>query len=94
MGAIFEASIHHLPHLIDADISASGLRVVGMGRMAVADALDTAGIITDLPAIDEMPSASMVARLANEQIGQHQTAPLHPLYLADPRLGPKKKSGR
>ena len=93
MGAIFEASIHHLPQLIDADISASGLRVIGMERMAVADALDTAGIITDLPAIDEMPSASMVARLANEQIAQHQTAPLHPLYLADPRLGPKKKSG-
>ena len=92
IGAIFEASIHHLPHLIDADISASGLRVIGMGRMAVADALDSAGVITDLPAIDEMPSASMVARHANEQIAQHQTAPLHPLYLADPRLGPKKKS--
>ena len=56
MGAIFEASIHHLPQLIDTDISASGLRVIGMERMAVADALGTAGIITDLPAIDEMPS--------------------------------------
>ena len=93
MGAIFEASIHHLPQLIDADISAAGLRVIGMERMAVADALDTARIITDLPAIDEMPSASMVACLANEQIAQHQTSPLHPLYLADPRLGPKKKTG-
>ena len=93
IGAVFEASIHHLPQLIGADIFASGLRVIGTERMAVADALDTAGIITDLPAIDEMPSASMVAHLANEQIAQHQTAPLHPLYLADPRLGPKKKSG-
>ena len=93
MDTIFEASIHHLPQLIDTDISASGLRVIGTERMAVVDALDKAGIITDLPAIDEMPSASMVARLANEQITQHQTRPLHPLYLADPRLGPKKKSG-
>ena len=91
MGAIFEAAIDHLPQLIDADISASGLRVIGMERLAVVDALDSAGIITHLPAIDEMPSASMVARLASEQITLQQTAPLHPLYLADPRLGPKRK---
>ena len=91
MSAIFEASIHHLPQLINADISASGLRVIGMERLAVVDALDSAGIITHLPAIDEMPSARMVARLASEQITQQQTAPLQPLYLADPRLGPKRK---
>ncbi|GIR33082.1 MAG: hypothetical protein CM15mP46_0770 [Alphaproteobacteria bacterium] len=39
MGAIFEASIHHLPQLIDAEISGSDLRVIGTDRMAVADAL-------------------------------------------------------
>ena len=94
MSTILETSINHLLQLIDAKIFASGLRVIGMKRMAVADALDRAGIITDLPAIDEMPSASMVARLASEQIVQHQTAPLHPIYLADPRLGTKKESGR
>jgi hypothetical protein len=40
-----------------------------------------------------MPSASMVARLANVQIIKNQMGPLNPLYLADPRLGPKKKLG-
>ena len=92
IGAIFEASIDQLPQLIDADISALGLRVIGMERGAVVGVLNTAGIITDLPAIDEVPSASMVARLACEKIAQYQTAPLHPLYLADPRIGRQKKS--
>ena len=62
-----------------------------MRRIAVAELLHMAGITAELPAIDEMPSASMVAHLASEQIAQHQIAPLQPLYLADPRLGPKKK---
>jgi tRNA threonylcarbamoyladenosine biosynthesis protein TsaB len=92
MGVIFEASIQQLPHLIDAEITASGLRVIGTDRMAVADALTGAGITAALPDIDEMPNASMVAGVANKQIIEQQTAPLHPLYLADPRLGPKKKS--
>lgn len=93
MGAIFEASIQQLPHLIDTEIAGSDLRVIGKDRMAVADALTMAGISAVVPDIDEMPSASMVARVANEQIMENQTGPLHPLYLADPRLGPKKKSG-
>ena len=93
MGAIFEASIQQLPHLIDTKIAGSDLRVIGTDRMAVADALTMAGISATVPDIDEMPSASMVARVANEQIIKNQTGPLHPLYLADPRLGPKKKSG-
>ena len=93
IGAIFEASIQQLPHLIDTEIAGSDLRVVGTDRMAVADALTMAGISAAVPDIDEMPSASMVARVANEQIIKNQTGPLHPLYLADPRLGPKKKSG-
>jgi tRNA A37 threonylcarbamoyladenosine modification protein TsaB len=89
---IFETSIHKLPQLIDAGLTASGLRVIGMERMAVADALSAAGIITDLPEIDEMPNASMVARLASRQIVQQQIAPLSPLYLSDPRLGPGKNT--
>jgi len=40
-----------------------------------------------------VPSASMVARMAYEQILKNQTGLLRPLYLADPRVGPKKKSG-
>ena len=93
MGAIFEAHIQQLPHLIDTEIAGSDLHVIGTDRMAVADALTKAGISAAVPDIDEMPSASMVARVANEQIIENQTGPLHPLYLADPRLGPKKKSG-
>ena len=90
---IFEASISQLPHLIDGKIAGSNLRVIGTYRMAVADALTMAGITVALPDINEMPSASMVARLANKKIIKNQMGPLHPLYLADPRLGPKKKSG-
>ena len=63
MGAIFEASIHHLPQLIDADISASGLRVIGMERMAVADALDTAGIITCLLYTSPSPRDATLSRM-------------------------------
>ena len=90
IGAIFEASIQQLPHLIDTEIAGSDLRVIGTDRMAVADALTMAGISAAVPDIDEMPSASMVARVANEQIIKNQVGPLHPLYLADPRLGPEK----
>ena len=93
MGTIFEASIQQLPHLINTEIVGSGLRVIGRDRRAVADALTVAGISAAVLDIDEMPSASMVAHVANEQIIKNQTSPLQPLYIADPRLGPKKKSG-
>ena len=93
MGVTFETSIQQLPHLIDTEIVGSDLRVIGIGRMAVADALIMAGITATIPEIDEMPSASMVARLANVQIIKNQMGPLNPLYLADPRFGPKKKLG-
>jgi tRNA threonylcarbamoyladenosine biosynthesis protein TsaB len=93
MGKIFEAPIQQLPYLIETKIAGSDLRVVGTERMAVANALTMAGINAAFPDIDETPSATMVAHLANTQIIQNQTGPLHPLYLADPRLGPKKKSG-
>ena len=93
MGVTFETSIQQLPHLIDTEIVGSDLRVIGIGRMAVADALIMAGITATIPDIDEMPSASMVARLANVQIIKNQIGPLNPLYLADPRFGPKKKLG-
>ena len=93
IGAIFEAPIQQLPHLIHTEIAGSDLRVIGTDRMAVADALTMAGISAQVPNIDDMPSARMVARAANEQIIKNQTGPLHPLYFANPRLGPKKKSG-
>ena len=93
MGEIFEAPIQQLPHLTKTKIAGSDLRVIGTDRMAVANALTLAGINAAFPDIDEMPNATMVAHLANAQIIKNQIGPLHPLYLADPRLGPKKKSG-
>ncbi len=91
MGAIFEAPVQQLPNLIDTEIAGSDLRVIGTDCMAVADALNMAGISAAVPDIDDIPSARMVACVANEQIIKNQTGPIQPLYLADPRLGPKKK---
>ena len=93
MGKIFEAPIQQLPHLIDTEFAGSDVRVIGTGRMAVADVLAMSGISAAVPDIAEMPSARMVARVANEQIIKNQKDPIHPLYVSDPRLGPKKKPG-
>jgi hypothetical protein len=82
-----------LPRLIGADLSVPGLRIVGAERAAVADALTTAGVSTTLPPVEDMPTASMIAHLAAAQIERGEITPLEPLYLADPRLGPQKKSG-
>lgn len=90
-GAIFESSIDQLPFLIDNKVAGSDLRVIGTGCLAVADSLTMVGISAALPDVDEMPNASMVASLAHQQILKNQTGSLDPLYLADPRLGPKKK---
>ena len=98
LGDIFESSVANVPRLIDGDLSASGLtisglRIVGAERAAVADALNTAGVSTTLPPVEDMPTASMIAHLAAAQIKRGEITPLEPLYLADPRLGPQKKSG-
>ena len=99
LGDIFESSVANLPRLIEADLSApglfiSGLRIVGAERAAVADALNTAGVSTTLPPVEDMPTASMIAQLAAAQIRRGETTPLEPLYLTGPRLGPQKKSGQ
>ena len=98
LGDIFESSVANVPRLIDGDLLASGLtisglRIVGAERAAVADALNTAGVSTTLPPVEDMPTASMIAHLAAAQIKRGEITPLEPLYLADPRLGPQKKSG-
>ena len=98
LGDIFESSVANLLRLIDGDLLASGLtisglRIVGAERAAVADALTTAGVSTTLPPVEDMPTASMIAHLAAAQIKRGEITPLEPLYLADPRLGPQKKSG-
>jgi tRNA threonylcarbamoyladenosine biosynthesis protein TsaB len=92
LGDIFESSVADLPRLIDADLSGSGLFIFGAERAAVADALNAAGVSTTLPPVEDMPTASMIAQLAAAQIRRGETTPLEPLYLADPRLGPQKKS--
>ena len=93
IGTIFETTIQQVPYLTDIKMAGSGLSVIGTDRIAVADSLIMAGIAADLPEIDEMPSASMVACVANEQIINNQTSPLQPLYITNPRLGSEKKSG-
>ena len=93
LGDIFESSVANLPRLIGADLSVSGLRIIGAERATVADALTTAGVSTTLPPVEDMPTASMIAHLAAAQIKRGEITPLEPLYLADPRLGPQKKSG-
>ena len=98
LGDIFESSVANVPRLIDGDLSASGLtisglRIVGAERAAVADALNTAGVSTTLPPVEDMPTASMIAQLAAAQIKRGEMTPLEPLYLTDPWLGPQKKSG-
>ena len=54
------------------------VRLVG-GRMISADAADQ-GV-----------DAGMIARLAAHYLARGKVSPLTPLYLADPRFGPKKK---
>ena len=98
LGDIFESSVANLPRLIDGNLLASGLtisglRIIGAERAAVADALTTAGVSTTLPPVEDMPTASMIAHLAAAQIKRGEITPLEPLYLADPRLGPQKKTG-
>ena len=93
VGDIFESSVANVPRLIDGDLLASGLRIIGAERVAVADALNTAGVTTSFPPVEDMPTASMIAQLAAAQIRRGEMTPLEPLYLADPRLGPQKKSG-
>ena len=97
IGDIFESSVANLPRLIEADLSLSGpaiakLRIIGAERVAVADALDAVGVSTTLSPVEDIPTASMIAQLAEAQIRRGELTPLEPLYLADPRLGPQKKS--
>lgn len=90
---IFESPPACVPQSINTDLLTRGVRVVGAEHAAVGAAFRDIGVSTFLPSVREMPSASMIAYLAAEQIKRGEMAPLDPIYLADPRLGPKKKSG-
>ena len=103
-GDIFEAQIEQLPLLMPADFNHpdyahDGVRLAGYGRQAAADAFIAAGWLArpiagrgtkdDLAAVVD---AGMIAQLAAHHLAKGIAAPLTPLYLADPRLGPKKKA--
>ena len=92
IGNIFESHPVQLSCLIEAELSEPGIRIVGVEHLAVADALCANGVTVALPPVAEMPSASMIAYLAAEQIKRGKTTSLRPIYLADPLVGPQKKS--
>ncbi len=95
-GTIFEAQIDQLPLLVPAPICADGLMLVGFGVLAAKMAFAAKGLAAtpvafgnkqDVTTVD----AGMIATLAAKKIMRGDFPPLTPLYLADPRLGPKKK---
>ena len=60
------------------------VRLAG-GRMVSADSADQG--------VDDISvDAGMIASLAAHYLAGGEVSPLTPLYLADPRLGPKKKA--
>ena len=95
-GAIFEAQIDELPLLVPASICADGLMLVGFGVLAAKMAFAAHGLVaTPVSFGDEQDvltvDAGMIATMAAKKITLGDFSPLTPLYLADPRLGPKKK---
>ena len=65
------------------------VRLAG-GRMISADIISA--VAADQGIDDILVDAGMIARLAAHHLSQGMASPLTPLYLADPRLGPKKKA--
>ena len=95
-GAIFEAQTDQLPLLVPASICADGLMLVGFGVLAAEMAFAANGLAAtpvfcrdkqDVLTVD----AGMIATMAAKKIMLGDFSPLTPLYLSDPRLGPKKK---
>ena len=65
------------------------VRLAG-GRMISADIISA--VAADQGVDDISVNAGMIARLAAYHLARGSVSPLTPLYLADPRLGPKKKA--
>ena len=100
-GKIFEAQIDQLPFLVPASICIDGLILLGHRRFEAAEMFVARGI-TAKPVTSYcsglgddygtfLVDAGMIAKLAAQQIVRDILSPLTPLYLADARLGPKKK---
>ena len=95
-GVIFEAQIDQLPSLVPASICADGLMLVGFGALAAQKAFTANGLAAALVSFGNRQDvltvdAGMIATMAAKKIMLGDFPPLTPLYLADPRLGPKKK---
>lgn len=95
-GVIFEAKIDQLPSLVPASICADGLMLVGFGALAAQKAFTANGLAAALVSFGNRQDvltvdAGMIATMAAKKIMLGDFPPLTPLYLADPRLGPKKK---
>ena len=104
-GDIFEAQIEQLPLLVPSALGQEMILLAGYGVQAAAAAFIGAGKQARLvgcgmisadegdQGLDDISvDASMIARLAAHHLARGRASPLTPLYLADPRLGPKKKA--
>jgi len=104
-GDIFEAQIEQLPLLVPSAVGQEAILLAGYGGQAAAAAFIGAGrkvcfaggrmISADAAdqGIDDISvDAGMIASLAAHHLVRGKISPLTPLYLADPRLGPKKKA--
>ena len=95
-GTIFEARIDQLPFLVPASICKDGLMLAGFEGLAVKLAFAANGLVATPVVFGNNQDASivdagMIATMAANKIMLGDFPPLIPLYLADPRLGPKKK---
>jgi tRNA threonylcarbamoyl adenosine modification protein YeaZ len=104
-GDIFEAQIEQLPLLVPSALGQEAILLAGYGGQAAAAAFIGAGMqvrlagggmisgdAADQGFDDIAVDAGMIARLAAHHLARGMASPLTPLYLADPRLGPKKKA--
>ena len=102
---IFEAQIEQLPSLVPPALGQEAILLAGYGGQAAAAAFIRAGRqarfsgggmmsadAADQGVNDISVDAGMIARLAAHHLARGNISPLTPLYLADPRLGPKKKA--
>ena len=104
-GDIFEAEIEQLPLLVPSALGQEAILLAGYGGQVAAAAFRGAGRqvglaggrMTSAGAVDQgihdiSVDAGMIASLAAHYLARGKVSSLTPLYLADPRLGPKKKA--
>ena len=104
-GDIFEAQIEQLPLLVPSALGQEAILLAGYGGQAAGAVFLGAGRqvrvaggkmisahAADQEFDDMSVDAGMIASLAAHHLARGKISPLTPLYLADPRLGPKKKA--